>query len=390
MKFYITVGVLVALIIGILTFGLIKQSELKKERIAHESTLATLSELQAQSFATENTVNIFRVSESVDSGTMFNPALVEVVPIPESMLNDGYVIAPDDLQGAIWRIPLHKNSIITYDMLAYHPIHPSDRMHVVQVDNHTPSLTTGSFVDIRILTPEGIDFVVLPRMRVINIYSSGLEVILSETQWMIYIGALIDRSLNPGTVIYASMYVDAGLQPSLYSTYIPPRHIVEYMNVNRNMLFPYVDGTDIVDIRKFIESTFPRNLYAHTLFSNPESAIRDREQRIISAMLGQSSATLNSRREYIEYMRNLAAQNGGVWEGDRSAAPQIGAPGVQGGATGQGEQNNNPNSVTPNNTWVDDKGIERNPDGSPVIQIGDLFDTGSQPVISEAPITGSN
>ena len=158
-------------------------------------------------------------------------------------------------------------------MLVYESIHPTDRMHIVMVDYTTPSLIAGSYVDIRLQTAEGIDFVVLPRMRVVNIYSTGLEMVLSETQWLIYVGALIDKALNPGSIMSAAMYVDPGLQPPLYATYIPPRHIVEFMNINRNMLFSYVDGTDIVEVRKFIESAFPQNQYRHTLYNSPEQAI---------------------------------------------------------------------------------------------------------------------
>ena len=378
MKFWVTVGFLGIAIIAAGIFGFIQHRNLNEEREAHASTKQQLNALQADQQITEATVQIFRVSQDVNQGTLFNPALVEVVPIPESLLHDRYVRNPAALQGAIWRLPLKANSIITYDMLVFEPIHPTDRLHVVTVEAFTPSLIPGAFVDIRMHTPEGIDFVVLPRMRVVNIYSTGLEMVLSETQWMIYLGALIDRALNPGTILYAGMYVDPGLQPALYATYVPPRHIIEFMNVNRNMLFPYVDGTDVVEIRHFIESTFPRNLYRHTLFTTPEQAIRDRESRIAGAMMNQRSATTRARGEFVAFMQMLYAERGEVWEGDRAHHVQVGAANVQGGTVGQGALNQQPGQIRPGGTWVDDQGVERNPDGSPVIQISDLFDTGTQ------------
>ena len=376
MRFWIAVGVLGGLLVIVTIVAIMRHNAFLAEQEAHAQTQAQLNAMQLH--VAEATVNIFRVSQSVNQGTLFNPALVEVVPIPESLLHERYVRNPSLLQGAIWRIPMAAGGIITYDMLVFEPIHPTDRFHVVTVNSFTPSLITGSFVDVRMITPEGIDFVVLPRMRVVNIYTSGLEMVLSETQWMIYLGAIIDRALNPGTVLYASMYVDPGLQPPLYATYVPPRHIVEFMNINRNMLFPYVDGTDVVDVRAFIESTFPRNQYRHTLFHTAEAAIRDRERSIIGAMQSQSGASIRARSEFVQFMRNYYAAQNRTWDGDQTQHTQVDTPGVQAGTVGQGALNQQPGQVRPGGTWIDDQGVERNPDGSPVIQITDLFNPGDQ------------
>jgi hypothetical protein len=383
MKFWITVGVLGAIIVGVVIYAFMLNGDLKEERLAHAETKQTLESLKV--YTAESTVNIYRTSQAVKQGTIFNPAAVEVVPIPASLSNDSYILSPEALQGALWRLNMPANSIITADMLVYEPVHPSDRFHVVSVDSHTPSLAVGAFVDIRMITPEGIDFVVLPRMRVVNIYSSGLEMVLSETQWMIYIGALIDKALNPGTLMYAGMYVDPGLQPALYASYIPPRHIVEYMNINKNMLFPYVDGTNVSEVREFIESTFPRNVYRHTLFASPDQALRDRENRISGAMSGQIGATATARSEFVQRMQAIAAREGEVRDGDYSEYAQVVTPGVQGSAVGQGPLNQGDNQIRANGTWVDDQGVERNPDGSPVIKVDDMFDTST-----DGPLGGND
>ena len=114
MKFWVTVGFLVIIIISVGIFGYIQYRSLNEEREAHAATQQQLNALQANQHVTEATVQIFRVSQDVNQGTLFNPALVEVVPIPESLLHDRYVRNPAALQGAIWRLPLQANSIITY------------------------------------------------------------------------------------------------------------------------------------------------------------------------------------------------------------------------------------------------------------------------------------
>jgi hypothetical protein len=305
---------------------------------------------------------------------------VEAVNIPESMVSEAFIQDPSVLRGAIWRINVNRHGLITHDMMAFQPIYPTDRFHVLLLDAVMPSMVVGSYVDIRMITPDGIDFVVFSKMRVVNIYQTGIEVVLSEAQWMIYIGLLIDRFMHNGTVLYASVYVDPALQNRLYVTYIPPREIVDFMNVNRNMLFPYVEGTDVAGMRAFIESVQPWNRYGPAQFTTQIQAIRDRENRVVSAISSQMGAMNRSRQEFTQYMTAQYQARGEVWSGAAVGATQVGAAGSVGGNVGQ-----QATQINPDGTWVDQQGNLRRPDGTPVIMTTDII-AWNPNTVAEAPL----
>ena len=109
MKFWIAVAVLAAVIIGVSIYAYMLHGDLIAEQEAHARTRSQLDAMQVH--VAEATVNIFRTSQAVQQGTLFNPALIEVVPIPESLLHERFVRAPQNLQGAIWRIPVSARGI---------------------------------------------------------------------------------------------------------------------------------------------------------------------------------------------------------------------------------------------------------------------------------------
>ena len=368
----LSVLLLIAIIFGVIQYRTVEERDMTIKNLQRDLQLAL-------AIAPESTISIFRVAAPVRSGTLFDPSVIEVVQIPESLKSDAFITDPELLRGAIWRLNLETHGLITYDMMAFEPIFPSDRFHVAMVQAVTPSLEVGDFVDVRMITPDGIDFIVMPKKRVVNMYDSGIELIMSETEWMIYTGALIDRFMHRGTVIYASKYVDPALQPRLYSTYIPPREIVDYMNINRNMLFPYRDGTDVEGLRAFIESTQPWNRYASTLYTSAVQAIRDRQDNISSALASQVGAMNQARSEFVQYMIQYYESQGLTWEGGSVQQTQVNTTGVASNSpsTSSGTSDN-VSSTNADGTWVDANGTLRRPDGTPVVQSTDIVGWGSE------------
>ena len=122
----------------------------------------------------EQVSSVFRVVEPTRQGSTFNPLNVEIVPIPESLRNDSFVNDPALLTNAVWRIGVNAGGIITYDMLSFETIFPTDRFHLIEIGAFSPRLMPGDFVDIRMTTPDAMSFVVFPKIRVLNIFPTGL------------------------------------------------------------------------------------------------------------------------------------------------------------------------------------------------------------------------
>jgi len=264
----------------------------------------------------EQVATAFRVIEPTRQGSTFNPMNVERVPIPQSLHNDSFVSDPALLTNAIWRIGLNAGGIITYDMLSFETIFPTDRFHLIEVGTFSPRLMPGDFVDIRMTTPDAMSFVVFPKMRILNVFPSGLEVVMSETEYMILQGLLIDMALNPGSVLRAYAYIDSALQPALYGTYIPPQEIISFMNLNMNMIFPYAESLDINSMRRIIESSQPEHRLTILNPMTEEQRIRQRRNSIVGSLERQSSNLSIARNAWVSQIREYYSERGETWAGE--------------------------------------------------------------------------
>jgi len=368
----ILVGVLIIAVLGLgfLSFTL-------NRTINEQET--TIAQLQidlanAMNQPVEQTQSIFRVVEQTRIGTLFNPTNVEVVQIPNSLMSEAFVTDPEMLRNSIWRISLEAEGLITHDMLAFEPVGPTDRFRVIPVSAFSPSLRVGDFVDFRMITPDGLDFVVFPQKRIINIFDAGLEVILNETEWMVFLGAMADLAIYSGSVFYADRYVDPALQNRMFATYIPPRHIIDFMNINRNMIFPYADYMDIEGMRALFEATQPWYRYQHTMFNNTIQAIRHREAAIVGAVGRQMGAMNQARTQYVQMMREYYARQGLEWEG--AGPSQVAQTGAMSGGGAVNQPGSNVGQVNPDGTWFDSAGTLRHPDGTPVIGTQQMINYG--------------
>lgn len=380
----VLLAVLAILLVIAVSFNIIKIRQVKalKEDIVELQN--QLSELKKE----EPKVTVLRVHPdyNIKSGTIFDPSVIEVALLPESLSSPAYVTDINMLKDGIWRINVRGGGLITTDMLALEPVYPTDRYHLIMVDAVTPSTQVGDFVDLRMITPDGIDLVVLPKKRITNIYSSGLEFVLSEAELMIYEGAILDRAMHRGTILYGSKYVDPSLQNKLYSMYIPPDEVVDYMNLNRNMLFPYIESSDIEGMRAYIESTQPWNKYGASLFNTALEEIRDTEQKTTGAIGSQAGAMRKARQEFIEFMKAEAQKEGYEYRNTDTGVSQSGntEPNpAQGNISGQ----TSTNTINSDGTYTDSNGTLRYPDGTPVIQANDIVNTaGQQRREDEAPL----
>ena len=264
----------------------------------------------------EQVTSVFRVLAPTRQGSTFNPMNVELVPIPASLHNNSFISDPGLLTNAVWRIGLNSGGIITYDMLSFETIFPTDRFHLIEVDAFSPRLMPGDFVDVRMTTPDALSFVVFPKMRVLNVFPSGLEVVLSEAEYMILQGLLIDIALNPGTVLRAYAYIDSALQPALYATYIPPQEIISFMNLNMNMIFPYAETLDINNMRRIIEAGQPDHRLNILNPQTEEQRIRSRRNSIVTSLERQTRNLNQARSAWVAQIREEYSRRGEVWPGE--------------------------------------------------------------------------
>lgn len=336
----ITLAVLLIIATVVMTVMLYKKTKDQEEQI-------TVLEEQIAQMTVEDLVDVYVAAKPIRAGTMAEETQLQLKSINRADLTPNMVTDPKLLIGKIWKIGVMANGHISTDMVAEQNYGPTDRLQLVSVDAMSPSLKDGDYVDIRMITPSGLNYVVMSKKRVNRIYSSGLEMVMSEAELMVYSGLVIDQFMHPGTIIYTSKYLEPTIQKSNYTMYVPPKGILDYMKVNANMIYPYLEADDVQGLRAYIENSQPWNLYGPSTFETETEAIIDRQSKVTEANASLAERMNAARAEY------ETAQEEGA-----AATTE---------ATGEEEV-----VTTAEGTYIDSEGIERNADGSPVIQPTDL------------------
>jgi hypothetical protein len=315
--------------------------------------------------------------KGVKSGTLFDATTVEFQKWNRKYVSPNIVVDSSLLTNNIWKINVSAGSPITADMLTKESYGPTDRLQLVLLDAITPSLEVGDYIDIRMKTPYGIDYVIMSKKRVTNIYESGIEIVMSEAELMVYQGLLIDKYMNPGTIVYTSKYLDPTLQKAMYTMYVPPKDIVDYMKINANMLYPYLASDDVQGLRSYIESTQPWTLYGPSTFQTVTQGIIDKQTKIASSNSAIGSAMKSARAQYIQRQQELAQSNGVFYINQGSATSQIATSGSNATTKSNTDITDSSTSaknttINPDGTYTGADGVKRTSSGQAVISPNDL------------------
>ncbi len=76
-------------------------------------------------------------------------------------------------------------------------------------------LNIGDFVDIRVMFPNGTDYVVLAQKKIENIVGTTFWINMAEDERLLLNSATVDSFLNQGSKLYATKYTDATSQTNL-------------------------------------------------------------------------------------------------------------------------------------------------------------------------------
>ncbi|MCX7772105.1 MAG: hypothetical protein N2376_03215 [Clostridia bacterium] len=100
------------------------------------------------------------------------------------------------------------------------------------------NLTKNDYVDIRLRFPNGEDYIVLAKRKIIDINSkqNTIWTWLNEKEIMTISSAIIDAYLNKGSKIYITKYVQAAMQKELVPTYPFNNDVKNAMLSNPNIL----------------------------------------------------------------------------------------------------------------------------------------------------------
>lgn len=141
-------------------------------------------------------------------------------------------------QPVVAAVDMYANTVITSKLIKRTDLTSDVRkaeynMVVLPVD-----LITGDYVDIRLMLPNGQDFIVLSKKAVE--FPEGLKdtiwMNLSEEEILIMSSAIVEAYKINGAKLYAIKYVDSGSQEAAVATYVPSGDVTSLISSDANIV----------------------------------------------------------------------------------------------------------------------------------------------------------
>lgn len=238
------IGVVVTLLItGLIIAVLLMQlSKIKKEIAAQEAQI----------------VYGYVIIEDVKSGTEIEAHHVQGVEIGAGVQSDiVYSSKTKDIEGnntadqtgALLptglkaKVDLHAGTVLTSDLTYEDELVAADvRKQEYNVIEIPSQLQSGEYIDVRLRLPNGQDLIVVSHKEVEIPTIAGVDsekciwIQLDELEILNMSSAIVETYRMNGAKLYATRYVEAGMQESAQITYLPSDEVIALMNKDPNIV----------------------------------------------------------------------------------------------------------------------------------------------------------
>ncbi|TQR44203.1 SAF domain-containing protein [Paenibacillus popilliae] len=163
---------------------------------------------------------------------------LELRQLPESLVNQSYVLDAESIIGKYYRIGLTPGTAISKDMVMEDNLDDTTREYDVVANVLPIGLKVGDYVDFRIVYPLGEDYIVLTHKRVEAIHDRTIKFKMDEKEIHMYQASLIDYFLQKknGSSLYMAKYVEPGIQKEATQYYAVPKNILAIMVADPNIM----------------------------------------------------------------------------------------------------------------------------------------------------------
>lgn len=218
----ILIGAVIGLMIGLILCGIMY-------------FLLTKSPFSA-SITGDERITVYMLTKSVKSGEIVNLNDVSARVMNKSDVPGNAVSIPTQVN-VIAKIDLSAGTIITSSMLATSTDSLADdtRNQEYNMISLPSQLKTGDFVDIRLQMPNGGDYIVITKKRVIKCNATNLTLEMREEEIDLMSNAIIEYYVMPGSKLYAIMYNEPGIQKAAVGTYVPNASVSKLISNNPNI-----------------------------------------------------------------------------------------------------------------------------------------------------------
>ena len=227
---YLVIGVVVTLlitgsIIGILTMQYFK---LKEEIDTEHNNMQEISVLK---------------TNKASGDTITADDLIKVKVNKSAAPSDSISIS-SLTENTVSKLELKAGTVITTNMVSDETAETQNDLRIQEYNTIIlPSqLEDGQFIDIRLRLPDGTDYIVLPKKKVQIPVINGVEsestikLQVSEDERLVMNSAIVEAYWVSSSMLYATLYAEAGMQDAATATYIPNNEVMTLIDTDSNIV----------------------------------------------------------------------------------------------------------------------------------------------------------
>lgn len=278
----ILLGILIGLLIGAVVIVLLFLQLNKLQQEKKEIEAAT------------KTVYVFK--SDVKSGETIDKSKVELKSATIDVVPSDYLGLEQITENTIAKVDIAKGSVLSKSIVneSNQKVTADLRRQEYNMVVLPQYLELGDYVDIRLMLPNGSDFIVVAKKEVKEVSEDTIWIDMYEQETLAMSNAIVEAYKMKGAKLYATTYVDAGNQDNVTPTYVPSAEVIKLMNSDPNIVATAMQElsnryTQGLRERREQEINNQLNSYAEEAKSNLESNL---EQEITKSK--------ENRKEYLE------------------------------------------------------------------------------------------
>lgn len=292
------IGFLVALIIMalVVAFLLMKMKAINEEKEALLQKQITVyvaaSDLESGQVVTlDENFMMSTVQTTLDQSQIISEEDFQVLG------EDGLPVYNDDgstkQKEVVVKVNVPAGAIVTKDMIADSGDEntDSDRIQEFNMISLPSQLKNGDYVDVRMSIPNGQDYIVLAKKKVLGTTSTSVWFKLNELEMQLLSSAIVESYYYTGSKLYAVPYTEPGMQEAAIPTYPVKQDVLRQIRNNPNILN---------DIREEYERTYQSEDRV-TYFETPLSLIpeEDKNSMVSAGNSDEREAIKSAREEFV-------------------------------------------------------------------------------------------
>lgn len=228
---YLLIGILGTLLVtgAIIAFLFMQLNKLQQEKKKEETSVK----------------QVYVLSTNIKSGEEISLEKVASKQVSSSIVSADTSVIFEDESGKpkISKIDLSAGTIITNEMLT-----SSEQTTTNDLRNQEynmvvlPStIESGDYIDVRLRLSNGVDFIVASKKQVTIPQINGIDstdtfkIKMTEAETQVMANAIVEAYIDEGSILYATTYVEPGLQTSVIPTYVPSGEVQAAMSTNPNI-----------------------------------------------------------------------------------------------------------------------------------------------------------